>query len=167
MQFSMKGIYAIEDVTSKNLLAHVSSAQGMVASANAAGQNRKMDYSIVPGCIYTSPEIAAVGLSEEEALQKGYKIKMGRFPVSANGKSMIMGEKEGITKIVADETSEEILETHIMSPRATDMIAEMSAAMKLEATIEEIAGTIHPHPTISEILMETAHDVEGHCIHKP
>ena len=102
-----------------------------------------------------------VGLTEEEAVKRGYDLKIGRFPVSANGKSMIMGEKEGIAKIITDENTGEILGVHIMSPRATDMIAEMCVAMKLESTIEEISDTIHPHPTVSEIIMEASHDIEG------
>jgi len=93
------------------MLAHVASAQGLIAAANAAGKNQKMDYSIVPGCIYTSPEIATVGLTEAEAIKQGNKVKVGRFPVSANGKSMIMGETEGLVKIVTAGTTGEILGT--------------------------------------------------------
>jgi len=167
LETSVKGIYAIGDVTGKVLLAHVASAQGLAAAANAAGKNHKMEYSVVPGCIYTSPEIASVGLTEDEAIKKGYRVKVGRFPISANGKSMIMGEREGLAKIVTDQTTGEILGAHIMGPRATDMISEMCVAMKLESTIEELADTIHPHPTVSEIIMEAAHDVEGLCVHKP
>ena len=166
METSIKGIYAIGDVTGKVLLAHVASEQGLVAAANSAGKYKKMDYSVIPGCIYTNPEVATVGLSEAEAIKKGYQLKIGRFPISANGKSMIMGEKEGFVKIITDKATGEILGTHIMGPRATDMISEMCVAMKLESTIEEIADTIHPHPTVSEIVMEAAHDVEGICIHK-
>jgi len=167
METSVKGIYAIGDVTGKVLLAHVASEQGLVAAANSAGKHQKMDYSVIPGCIYTSPEVATVGLTEAEAAKKGSPLKIGRFPVSANGKSMIMGEKEGFIKIITDKATGEILGTHIMGPRATDMISEMCIAMKLESTIEEVANTIHPHPTVSEIIMEAAHDVEGICIHKP
>lgn len=167
LETSVKDIYAIGDVTGKIQLAHVASAQGLVAAANAAGQSCRMNYQVVPSCIYTIPEIAAVGLTEAEALGKGYKVKIGRFPVSMNGKSMIMGEKEGLIKIITDEKSGEILGTHIMAPRATDMITEICVAMKLEATIEEVAATIHPHPTVSEIIMEAAHDVEGLSVHKP
>lgn len=167
LETSIKGIYAIGDVTGKVLLAHVASAQGMVAAANASGKCKKINYSIVPSCIYTNPEVATVGLSEEEAKKKGYDIKIGRFPVSANGKSMITGEKEGVAKIVTYKVTGEILGAHIISPRATDMIAEICVAMNLESTIEEIADTIHPHPTVSEIIMEAAHDVDGHCVHKP
>lgn len=167
LETSVPGVYAIGDVTGKAMLAHVASAQGLIAAANAAGENQRMDYSVVPGCIYTSPEIATVGMTEVEALKQGNKVKVGRFPVSANGKSMIMGETEGLIKIVTDEATGEILGTHILAPRATDMIGEMCLAMKLESTVEEISNTIHPHPTVSEIMMEAAHDVEGLCVHKP
>ena len=167
METSVKGIYAIGDITGKVLLAHAASEQGLVAAANAAGQAKKMNYAIMPGCIYTSPEIATVGLTEAEAVQAGISVKVGRFQVAANGKSMIMGEKEGLIKIITDAKTGEILGTHIIAPRATDMISEISIAMKLESTIEEVADTIHPHPTISEIIMEASQDVEGLCIHKP
>lgn len=166
LETSVKDIYAIGDVTGKIQLAHVASAQGLVAAANAAGQSQSMDYSVVPSCIYTNPEIAVVGLSESDAVSKGYKVEIGRFPISMNGKSMIMGEKEGLIKIITDKMTGEILGTQIMGPRATDMIAEICVAMKLEATIEEVASTIHPHPTVCEIVMEAAHDVEGLCVHK-
>jgi dihydrolipoamide dehydrogenase len=167
LETTVDGVYAIGDITGKVLLAHLASAQGLTAAANASGKNHSMSYSIVPGCIYTSPEIAAVGLTEDEAINKGYKIKVGRFPVSANGKSMVMGEREGLAKLITDEATGEILGAHIVGPRATDMIAELCAAMKLETTIEELADTIHPHPTVSEIIMEACHDVQGLCVHKP
>lgn len=167
LETTVDGVYAIGDITGKVLLAHLASAQGLAAATNASGKNHSMSYSIVPGCIYTSPEIATVGLTEEEAIKKGYKVKIGRFPVSANGKSMVMGEREGLAKLVTDEATGEILGAHIMGPRATDMIAELCAAMKLESTIEELADTIHPHPTVSEIIMEACHDVQGLCVHKP
>jgi dihydrolipoamide dehydrogenase len=167
LETTVDGVYAIGDITGKVLLAHLASAQGLTAAANASGKNLSMGYSIVPGCIYTSPEIAMVGLTEAEAIKKGYQVKIGRFPVSANGKSMVMGEREGLAKIVTDEATGGILGAHIMGPRATDMIAELCAAMKLESTIEELTDTIHPHPTVSEIIMEACHDVQGLCVHKP
>ena len=166
METSVKGIYAIGDITGMALLAHVASEQGLVAAANAAGKMKKMDYAIVPGCIYTNPEIATVGLTEANAIKKGYKIKIGKFPIASNGKSMIMGEKEGFVKIIAEQDTGEILGAHIFGPRATDMISEISVAMKLESTIEEVADTMHPHPTVSEIIMEAAQDVDKSCIHK-
>lgn len=167
LKTNVKDIYAIGDVTGKILLAHLASAQGIIAAANAAGKNARMDYSIVPGCIYTNPEIATVGLTEAEAVKKGFDVKVGRFPVSVNGKSMVIGERDGIVKIITDKKTGEILGSHVMGPRATDMISEICVAMKAECTIEEIADTIHPHPTVSEIIMEAAHDVVGLYIHKP
>ena len=163
----VKGIYAIGDVTGRVLLAHAASAQGLAAAANAAGENREVQDSLIPRCIYSSPEIASVGLTEEEAIQSKLEFVVGRFPVSANGKSMTMGEKEGIAKIIADKKTGEILGAHILSPRATDMISEVCLAMGLEATLDEIADTIHPHPTVSEIIMEAAHDAQGICVHLP
>ena len=161
METTAKGIYAIGDVTGKVLLAHVASAQGLIAAANAAGQDKRMDYSAVPGCIYTDPEIASVGLTEAEAIKRGYNVKIGNFPVNANGRSMIMGENEGLTKIITDGETGEIFGAHVFSPRATDIISEITLAMNLESTINEVADTIHPHPTISEMIMEAAHDVDG------
>jgi dihydrolipoamide dehydrogenase len=165
METNIEGIYAIGDITGKAQLAHVASAQGMVAAANAAGIGSRMDYTVIPSCIYTTPEVAAVGLSEADARKNGHGIKVGRFPVNANGKSMIMGESEGLVKIVADEKSGVILGAHFMAPRATDMLPELSVAIQKKLTIDEIANVIHPHPTVSEIIMEAAHDVDGHCIH--
>jgi dihydrolipoamide dehydrogenase len=167
LETSVPGIYAIGDVTGKVMLAHVASTQGLVAAANVAGAHRKMRYDIVPSCIYTSPEIATVGLTEAAAVKQGYQIKIGTFPIAGNGKSLIMGVREGVIKMVADKTTGEILGAQLMAPRATDLITEISVAMKLESTIEEVADTIHPHPTVSEIIMEAAHDVEKRCIHKP
>lgn len=166
LETNIPGIYAIGDVTGKSLLAHVASAQGIVAAANAAGQEKVMAYSIIPGCVYANPEIAFVGLTESEARLRNKKIKIGKFTVSRNGKSMIMGESEGFVKIITDERTEEILGAHIIGPRATDLISEICVAMKLESTIGEIGESIHPHPTVSEMIMEAAHDIEGLCIHK-
>ncbi len=167
METSVKGIYAIGDVTGKVLLAHVASAQGLIAAINAVGGSDRMNYSAVPSCIYTSPEIAWAGMTEEDAVRNNIKYKAGRFPVSFNGKSMIAGEREGMAKIISDASTGEILGAHLMAPRATDMIGEICVAMKLESTIEELSHTIHPHPTVSEIIMEAAHDAERRCVHKP
>jgi dihydrolipoamide dehydrogenase len=167
LETSVKGIYAIGDVTGKALLAHVASAQGLVAAANAAGQEKKISYSVIPSCIYTYPEIASVGLTEKEAIKRGYDVKIGSFSSVFNGKSIIMGEKDGFVKIITDRATGEILGAHIIALRATDMIAEICVAMELEATISELSDTIHPHPTVSEMLMEAAHDAEGFCINKP
>lgn len=167
MRTSIPGVYAIGDITGKAQLAHVASAQGIVAAHNIAGQDKAMHYNVVPACIYTSPEIACVGMDEKMARNNGYDVKVGRFATSANGKSMIIGEKKGVVKVVTDKRTGEILGAQMMAPRATDMIAEICVVMKTEGTIEELEDTIHPHPTVSEMVMEAAHDVSDLCIHAP
>ncbi|MBQ9941714.1 MAG: dihydrolipoyl dehydrogenase [Christensenellaceae bacterium] len=165
LETNVPGIYAIGDITGKIQLAHVASAQGLVAAAGCAGKAETMSYDIVPSCIYTSPEIAFVGKSEEKAKEAGYDVEIGTFSVAGNGKAMVMGATFGTVKLVTDKATGEILGAQILAPRATDMIAEICAVMKCEGTIEELAGTIHPHPTVSEVIMEAAHDVEGLCCH--
>ena len=166
MQTNIANIYAIGDITGKAQLAHVASAQGIVAAHNIAGQKKHMEYNIVPSCIYTYPEIACVGLDEKAAKEQDYDVKMGSFLSMQNGKSLIQNESDGMVKIVTDAKTGEILGAQIMNTRATDMIAEICAVMKSEGTIEELEDTIHPHPTFSEMIMEAAHDVSGLCIHK-
>ena len=166
MRTNIPNIFAIGDITGKIQLAHVASAQGLVAAHNAAGEHKKMSYAIVPSCIYTSPEVASVGLNEQQAKEKGLNVKIGKFNLAGNGRSMIMGETNGFSKLITDARTGEIYGAVIVAPRATDMIAEIATAMKAEATVEEISDTIHPHPTVSEIIMEAAHDVEGLCGHQ-
>jgi dihydrolipoamide dehydrogenase len=162
---SVEGIYAIGDVTGGIQLAHAASAQGIAAAEIVMGHEPQVNLTIVPSCIYTSPEIAGVGMTEKQAQERGTAYKVGRFPFRANGKALTMGQGEGFVKIIAGEKTGEIIGAHIIGPRATDMIGELALAMKLEATAEEIASTIHPHPTLSEALMEAAHDCLGHAIH--
>lgn len=166
LQTSVPNIYAIGDITGKVQLAHVASAQGVVAAENAAGGNKTMDYSIVPSVIYSNPEVAAVGITEAEAKAKGLKVNTGIFSTAGNGRSVILGSTDGFVKLVTEAATGEILGATIMAPHASDMIAEIAVAMKSEATVEEIADTIHPHPSVSEIIMEAAHDVEKRCVHK-
>jgi dihydrolipoamide dehydrogenase len=166
MATNVPGIWAIGDVTGKIQLAHAASAQGLAAAANIAGKNARMSYNIIPACVYTNPEIASVGMTEEAAKAAGLPVKTGSFPAAANGRSMIMNVNDGFVKIITHAETGEILGAHIMAPRATDMIGEIAALMKAEGTIEELAGTIHAHPTVSEMIMEAAHDVEGLCCHK-
>ena len=166
MRTNVPGIYAIGDITGKIQLAHVASAQGIVAAENTAGGSKKMRYDRVPACIYTTPEIASAGLTEAKAKETGKNVKIGKFPISGNGRSMIMGESNGFVKIISDAKTGEIYGAHIMAPRATDMIGEIVVAMEAEATIEEIAGAIHPHPTVSEAVMEAAEDTFGMSCHK-
>lgn len=167
METNIPGVYAIGDVTGKWLLAHYASAQGEVAAKNALGQEAQMDERVVPRCVYTLPEVASVGLTEQKAREEGYEIKIGRFPFSANGKATILGERNGLVKIVADGKYGEILGVHIFGPHATDLIGEAVVAMRLEGTATDIGQAIHPHPTLTEALMEAAFDVEGTAVHIP
>ena len=164
LRTAVKDVYAIGDITGKIQLAHVASAQGMVAAANCAGGDRAMRYDRVPACIYTSPEIAWVGLSEEAAKAAGHEVTVGSFNVAANGRSMVMNENTGLIKLVADKADGTILGCQIMAPRATDMIAEIAAVMEHGGTVQSLANVIHPHPTVSEIIKEAAHDAEGLCV---
>ncbi len=167
METSVKGIFAIGDVTGKTMLAHGASAEGLVAAANATGGHKTMDYRVVPSCTFTSPEVASVGLTEAKAREKGIKVRVGRFPFAASGRAATMGETSGMVKIVADASTDEVIGVHIMGPEAGELIAEAALAMKMEATVAEIAHTIHTHPTLAETLMEAADDYFGLGIHTP
>ncbi len=156
-------IFAIGDITGKQQLAHVASAQGMIAALNAAGEHRNLHYDAVPGCIYSVPEIACVGMTEEQATAAGHKVKVGRFDVSGNGRSLAIGCQDGFIKLIADAESRKVLGCHILAPHATEMIGEMTLAIANGLTAVDVGNTIHPHPTVSEILMEAAHDVDGRC----
>lgn len=163
MQTSIKNIYAIGDITGKIQLAHVATAQGLVAAANCAGRTATLDYDVVPACIYSSPEIAYIGMTAEKAKEAGYDVEIGSYNVAGNGKALVMGVNTGVVKIIAQKTTGKVLGAQIFAPRATDMIAEIAVAMKKGGTIADIADTIHPHPTVSEAVMEAAHDAEGMC----
>ena len=161
LRTAVQDVYAIGDITGKIQLAHVASAQGMVAAANCAGQDRAMRYDRVPACIYTSPEIAYVGLSEDAARAQGLEVEVGAFNIAANGRCLVMNENTGLAKVIAEKGSGKILGCQIMAPRATDMIAEIAAVMEHGGTVETLSNVIHPHPTVSEIIAEATHDVEG------
>jgi dihydrolipoamide dehydrogenase len=161
---NIENIYAIGDITGKIQLAHVASAQGLTAAANAAGGDEPIDYDVVPSCIYTSPEIAFVGVSEDKAKAAGLEYKLGSFNVAGNGRAMVMGENIGLVKLISDMDGK-LIGAQLMCPRATDMIAELAAVMKLGGSVKDIADTIHPHPTVSECVMEAAHDWEDLCCH--
>ncbi len=165
METNIKNIYAIGDCTGKNMLAHVASDQGIVAVENIMGKNRSMDYKTVPSCVYTKPELASVGLTEEQVKEKGIDYKVGKFPLMANGKSLIMNETTGIIKVISDKKYDEILGVHILGPRATDLIAEAALALRLEATTEEIITTVHAHPTVGEAMKEAVLAVNKEAIH--
>lgn len=164
METNVPGVYAIGDLRG-GMLAHVASAEGIVAAENALGREAQMDYRAVPGCIFSFPEVASVGLSEEEAVNKGHDVTVGRFPFAASGRALAMEEADGFVKVVSDKKFGEVLGVHIIGPHASDLIGEAVLAMKLEATAEEMARTIHPHPTLTEALMEAGADVLGEAIH--
>ncbi len=165
MRTNIPNIYAIGDITGKIQLAHVATAQGFIAAANACEVGEeKMDYGIVPSCIYTSPEIAFVGLSEDKCKAQEIEYKLGTFNVAGNGRAMIMGDAMGTVKLIAAPDGK-LLGAQIMAPRATDMIAELAAVLKLGGTVEDVSKTIHPHPTVCESICEAAHDFEGLCCH--
>jgi dihydrolipoamide dehydrogenase len=167
METNIKGIYAIGDVTGNLMFAHVASKQGKIVAENIMGKNEKIDYSVVPYAIFTSPEIASVGLKENQALEKGLKVKNGSFQFRALGKAHVLGEITGFVKIVSDETSDRILGVHIIGAHASDLIHEAALAMNAGLKTKDIAQTIHAHPTLSEALMETAEDLHGEAIHVP
>jgi dihydrolipoamide dehydrogenase len=147
------------------MLAHVAMREGIVAAENIFGQAVKMDHLTTPGCVYTSPEVAWAGMTEEQARSEGKGVRTGIFPLVANAKSLTLGETSGMIKIIADEKYGEILGVHIIGPRATDLITEGALALRLEATLEEIADTIHAHPTVGEAMAEAAHVALGMGIH--
>jgi dihydrolipoamide dehydrogenase len=166
MRTEVPGIYAIGDITGKQQLAHVASAQGVVAADDIAGLPAEMRYDAIPACVYTTPEIATVGMTLEQALEEGMKAKAGSFPTAANGRSMIHGVSGGGASVVIDEDTGGILGAQLCGANVTEMIAEIALAMNSESTVEELADTVHPHPSVSEILMEAAHDFEGLSAHK-
>jgi dihydrolipoamide dehydrogenase len=160
------GVYAIGDIVPTPALAHCASAEGILAVEHMAGKDvRPINYDHVPNATYTEPEVASVGLTEKKAKERGYDVKVGKFPFTANAKGKIIGDASGLVKLVVDAKYDELLGVHIVGPKATELIAEACAALELEATAESIAKTIHAHPTLSEALMEAAEDVAGHAIH--
>ena len=167
METSIKGVYAVGDVTGGIMLAHMASKEGMIAAENAVGGDAVINRSVVPAAIFTSPEIASVGLGEKQALDKGYRIKIGRFQFRALGKAHAMGEISGLIKIIADEQNDKILGAHIIGPHASDLIHEIALAVNKGLTVKDIADTIHAHPTLSEGIMEAAEDVHDSAIHVP
>lgn len=166
METNIPGIYAIGDCTGQIMLAHIASTQGEVAAENAFGHNAIFDSKTNPSCVYTKPEFASVGLTEEAAKASRIDYIVGKFPLAANGRSMIMGE-DGMIKIIAGKQYNEILGAHILGPRATDLIQELALAIQMEATIDEIIATIHAHPTVAESIKEAALAVDKRAIHIP
>jgi dihydrolipoamide dehydrogenase len=166
METNVPGIWAAGDVVGGIMLAHLASAEGECAMKNILGHREAMNYKAVPSCIYTTPEVASVGLTEEKAREWG-EIQVGRFPLSGNGKALVINETEGMVKVISDKKFGEVLGVHIIGPHATDMIAEAVLGMMMEMTAEELAGAIHPHPTVSEAVMEAAMVIAGGAIHMP
>jgi dihydrolipoamide dehydrogenase len=159
-------IYAIGDVIGGLQLAHVASHEGITAVEHIANENPSpLDYSLISKCIYSSPEAASVGLTEDEAKEKGHELKTGKFSFRAIGKALVFGESDGFVKIVADKETDDILGVHMIGPHVTDMISEAGLAKVLDATPWEVAHTIHPHPTLSEAIGEAALAVDGKAIH--
>ncbi len=165
LETSVPGIYAIGDVVGKTLLAHGASCEGLVAAENATGGRKKMDYRVVPACNFISPEVASVGLTETAARAAGIDVKIGRFDFVASGRAQAMGETDGMVKIVGDARTNEVVGVHIMGPEAGELNAAAAMAMSLEATVDDIAHTIHTHPTLAETVMEAAEDFLGVGIH--
>ncbi len=166
MQTNVPGIWAIGDVTGKLMLAHVGSAMGMICAEHIAGkESAAMDYEMTPRATYCQPQIASFGLTEAQAKERGYAVKVGRFPFQANGKALGMGDYGGFVKIVVDETYGEILGASMIGPEVTELLPELTLARMAELTSHEIARNIHAHPTLSEALMEAAHAATGQAIH--
>jgi len=166
LQTNIQNIYAIGDVAGPPMLAHKASAEGIIAIEHLAGENpAPMEYTNISGCIYSHPEVASVGLTENQAVDLGYKIKVGKFPFRALGKSMAIGETEGFIKVIYDEKFGEMLGCHIIGAEATNLISEAAIARKLETTWHEVLQTIHPHPTLSEGIMEATADAFNEAIH--
>lgn len=165
METNVKNVYAIGDMNGKYMLAHVASAEGIVACETISGNKTTINYNKIPSCIYSFPEIGTVGLTEEEAIELGHEIETSTFPLSANAKAIAEGDSIGFIKIIADKTYGEVIGVHIVAAHATDMIAEAVATMELEGTVHDLAKTVHPHPTLSEVVMEAAHGVVDKPIH--
>ncbi len=166
MRTNVPSIYAAGDCIGEPMLAHVGWTESVVAVENAMGMNVKMDYRAFPACVYTTPESGSVGLTEEQARERFKEIKVGKFSFAHNGKAMSIGEAGGFVKIISEPRYGEILGVHIVGPHATDLITEAVVAIKNELTVDELVATIHPHPTLAEVVQEAAYDTLGRAIHK-
>jgi dihydrolipoamide dehydrogenase len=163
---NVKGIYAIGDIIPGPALAHLASAEGICCVEKIAGLNPEtIDYTNVPACTYTNPEVSSVGYTEAGAKEAGYEIRVGKFPYTASGKAAAAGQKDGFVKLIFDKKYGELLGAHMIGANVTEMIAEMVVARKLETTGHEIIKSIHPHPTMSEAIMEAAAAAYDEVIH--
>ncbi len=166
MSTNVSGVWAIGDVTAKLMLAHVASAMGIVCAENIAGADTvTLNYEMMPRAIYSHPQVASFGLTESQAKEQGYEVKIGRFPFQASGKALGIGDYNGWVKLVTDSRYGEILGAHMIGPEVTELLPELTIAQMMELTAAEISRNVHAHPTLSEVLMEAAHDAEGHAIH--
>ncbi|HJQ97982.1 MAG TPA: dihydrolipoyl dehydrogenase [Candidatus Polarisedimenticolaceae bacterium] len=166
MRTSAPGVYAIGDIVKTQALAHVASHEGIVAAEHAAGDHpHAINYDRIPSCTYCDPEVASIGLTEEEAKKRGYEVKVGQFPFSASGKAKILDDTRGFIRIVTEAKYDEILGIHIIGPHATELISEGTAALNLEATAASLFEAVHAHPTLSEAMGEAALAVHGRAIH--
>ncbi len=167
MQTNLPGVYAIGDATGATWLAHAASLGGEVAVEHAMGHPSRLNLKTIPSCVYTDPEVASVGLTEAQAQEQGHDVRVGRFPLSANGKALTYGESQGFVKVVSDSRFGEVLGLHVIGPHASDLIHEGGLALTLEATLDEIVATIHGHPTLGEAIREAAMETRGEAIHLP
>jgi dihydrolipoamide dehydrogenase len=166
MRTNVPNIYAIGDVAVDYRLAHIASAMGIVAAETIAGHPTiTLNYQMLPRCTYSIPQVASFGYTEEQAKAAGYEVNIGSFPFQPNGKALGMGERDGFVKIISDAKYGEILGAHLVGPEVTELLPELTLAQFAELTAEEIARNVHAHPTLSEVLMEAAHGVEGEAIH--
>ncbi len=162
---NVSGVYAIGDVSGGPMLAHKASKEGEVCAEVIAGKAAAKDWVTIPGIVFTDPEIATAGLTEEQAKQQGFEVKIGKFPFSILGRAMSLGETDGFCKIVSDKPTQRVLGVHICGPNASDLISEAALALEMGATAEDLALTIHPHPTLGEAMMEAGAAALGHAIH--
>jgi dihydrolipoamide dehydrogenase len=165
MRTAVPNIYAVGDIAGQPMLAHKGSKEGLVAAAVIAGQPEEYDARCVPAVIFTAPEMASVGLTEEQCAEQGLEIKTGSFPFAASGRAMSLMETEGFVKIIADAATDELVGVHMVGPEVTELIAEAALAIELGATSEDLARTIHAHPTLPEAVMEAAESVHGMAVH--
>lgn len=163
---SVAGVYAIGDIVSSPALAHVASAEAICCIEKICGLDpQPVDYSTIPSCVYTSPEVASVGITERQAAEKGIEIRVGKFPFTASGKATAAGDRDGFVKLIFDHATDRLLGAHLVGMNVTEMIAEPTLAKALGATASQLAQTIHPHPTMSEAIMEAAEDAHEKAIH--
>ena len=165
LETSVPGVYAIGDVVAGVWLAHKAMKDGLVAAERCAGKPSVQDAVAIPGVVYTSPEIAWVGPTQKELEEQGFKLKIGRFPLAALGRALTLGSSEGLIKMIADEETDLVLAVHAFGPNASDIIGEACLALEMAATVDDIALTVHPHPTLSELMLEAAEATHKHSIH--